>query len=68
MALSDRDEIENAKSAAMRAALAMGHNSRGMAAELMRAAEIKVLRTIVSAMMKGGEAGYWAAVETELRK
>lgn len=59
---------EDAKNAALRAALAVARQSRGMAAELMRNSEIRVLRDILSATLAGGEAEYWTRVEAELRR
>lgn len=61
-------DIEAAKNAAWRAAMAMSQNSRNRAAEATTTAQLKVIRDLLSAKLAGGEAEFWDLVEKELRK
>lgn len=61
-------DIEAAKNAAWRAAMALSMNQRNLAAAASTAAQLKVIREILSAKLAGGEAEFWDLVERELRK
>jgi len=48
--------------------MAISQNSRNKAAEATTAAQIKVIRDLLSAKLAGGEAEFWDLVEKEMRK
>ena len=61
-------DVEAARKAAWRAAMAMSMNQRNAAAAASTAAQLKVIRDLLSAKLAGGEAEFWDLVERELLK
>lgn len=62
------DNLATAKAAVWRAAMAIAMNRRNVAAAASTAAQLKVIRDLLSAKLAGGEAEFWDLVEKELRK
>lgn len=63
--LSPTDE---ARRSVRRAALALSKNQRHLAEQVETAAQLTVIRRLLSAQLPGGEAEFWQLVEVELRK
>lgn len=60
------DPVDVAKSNAWFAARSVAGGDREAASVVMRTAELTVIRRLLSAHLVGGEAKFWALVETEL--
>lgn len=60
--------IEEARASAWRAALAVAHDNRNLAASAEIAAQLTIIRRLLGRLVPGGEATFWVLVEEELRK
>lgn len=64
----EEEAIDHARMMAQLAAMRVANNRRNLAATVLNAAEMSVMRTLCARAIPDGEVAYWKLVEDEVGK